>query len=127
MIRGRYTDYIYAFAGRHYAGVYLYKGAEHIKTGRTYRIFAWTNRTSISLSYQYNKIKDRISNSMSVLMWNKGQYQPDWYLNFSGDFRNDYFKMFETETKADIIEKQINNFLSSSFYNVQYGTDRVFF
>ena len=64
---------------------------------------------------------------MSVLMWNKGQYQPDWYLNFSGDFRNDYFKMFETETKADIIEKQINNFLSSSFYNVQYGTDRVFF
>ena len=111
---GRYTEYVYAFAGRYYAGVYPCKGAEYIKAGETYRIFdrSTLQRIGLPLAYHVNttKMKDRISNSMSVLMWNEGQFQPDWYPNFPDDFRDDYFKMFEAETKVDIIDKLTNRY-----------------
>lgn len=60
---GRYTEYIYAFAGRHYAGVYPCKGAEYIKTGETYRIFdrSILQKIELPLAYHVNitKIQDR--------------------------------------------------------------------
>ena len=111
---GRYTDYVYAFTGRYSVGVYPCKGAEYIKAGETYRIFdrSTLQRIGLPLAYHVNttKMKDRISNSMSVLMWNEGQFQPDWYPNFPDDFRDDYFKMFEAETKVDIIDKLTNRY-----------------
>ncbi|MGP1491351.1 MAG: hypothetical protein ACTTI6_09880 [Treponema sp.] len=59
MIRRRYTDYVYTFAGRHYAGVYPCKGAERIKTGGTYRIFdrSMLERIGLPLAYHISITK----------------------------------------------------------------------
>ncbi len=114
---GRYTDYVYAFCGRFSSGVYPCKGAEYIKGGETYRVFdrKTLERINLPLAYHINttKMKDRISNMMSVAMWVEGQSQPDWYPNFPDDFRDDYFKQFEAESKVDIIDKRTNKYVKT--------------
>jgi phage terminase large subunit GpA-like protein len=99
------TEYIYAFSARYPYGVYACKGVDYIRAGETYKLFdrGTLDRIGLSLAYHINttKMKDRISNSMSILTWNDNELQPAWYCNFPEDFRDDYFKMFEAEDRVD--------------------------
>jgi phage terminase large subunit GpA-like protein len=99
------TEYVYAFSARYPSGVYACKGVDYIRAGETYKIFdkGTLDRIGLPLAYHVNttKMKDRISNSMSVLTWNDKELQPAWYCNFPEDFRDDYFKMFEVEDRVD--------------------------
>jgi phage terminase large subunit GpA-like protein len=99
------TEYIYAFSARYPYGVYACKGVDYIRAGETYKLFdkGTLDRIGLPLAYHINttKMKDRISNSMSILTWNDRELQPAWYCNFPEDFRDDYFKMFEAEDRVD--------------------------
>jgi phage terminase large subunit GpA-like protein len=99
------TEYIYAFSARYPHGVYACKGVDYIRAGETYKLFdkGTLDRIGLPLAYHINttKMKDRISNSMSILTWNDNELQPAWYCNFPEDFRDDYFKMFEAEDRVD--------------------------
>ncbi len=114
---GHYTDYVYAFVARFSSGVYASKGMDWIQNGETYKVFNRTtlDRIGLPLAYHVNtgKLKDRISSSLNLLMWNTNEMQPDWYPNFAEDFRDDYFKMFEAEEKVEVIDKATNKWIKT--------------
>jgi phage terminase large subunit GpA-like protein len=109
------TDYVYAFAGRHYAGVYASKGVEYINAGETFKLFDKKTLERIGLPSAYHvnttKLKDRISNSMGASLWNTQDFQPPWYPNFPEDFRDDYFAMFEAENRINEYDRKTNRYL----------------
>jgi phage terminase large subunit GpA-like protein len=99
------TEYVYAFAMRYPSRIYACKGTDTFRAGETYKLFdkGTLIRIGLSLAFHINtsKMKDRISNSMSLLSWNEKEFQPPWYCNFPEDFRDDYFKMFEAEERVN--------------------------
>jgi phage terminase large subunit GpA-like protein len=99
------TEYVYAFAARYPSGIYACKGIDYIRAGETYKLFdkGTLDRIGLPLAYHVNttKMKDRISNAMSIYTWNENELQPAWYCNFPEDFRDDYFAMFEAEERID--------------------------
>jgi phage terminase large subunit GpA-like protein len=99
------TEYVYAFAMRYPTGIYACKGVDFIRAGETYKLFdrGTLDRIGLPLAYHIHttKMKDRISNAMSILPWNENEFQPPWYCNFPEDFRDDYFRMFEAEDRVD--------------------------
>jgi phage terminase large subunit GpA-like protein len=109
------TDYVYAFCARHYAGVYASKGVDYIRAGETFKLFdkGTLDRIGLPQAYHVNttKLKDRISTSMGVAVWNSNEIQPPWFPNFPEDFRDDYFKMFEAENKVDEYDRKTNKYL----------------
>lgn len=114
---GHYTDYVYAFAARFSSGVYASKGMDWIKNGETYQVFnrATLERIGLPLAYHVNtgKLKDRISSALNLLRWNENENQPEWYPNFADDFHDDYFKMFESEEKVEVIDKMTNQWIKT--------------
>jgi phage terminase large subunit GpA-like protein len=109
---GHYTEHVYSFVQRHSFGVYACKGRDWLQHGGTYELFSPAALQKIGLPQAFHintgKLKDRISIMLTNSFWVGGQYQPAWYPNFPEDFRDDYFKMFEAETKKEIIDKQTN-------------------
>jgi phage terminase large subunit GpA-like protein len=102
---GHNAEYVYEFTKRHLSGVYACKGKDWFDTGETYRFFSpgALEKTGMPLAFHINtgKLKDRISNSLMRSFWKGAEYQPYWYPNFPEDFRDDYFRMFEAETKQE--------------------------
>ncbi|GHU24455.1 terminase [Spirochaetia bacterium] len=110
---GHNADYVYQFCRNHNPGVYACKGRDYFTTGESYQLFSQAILEKIGgLDQAYHvstgKLKDKISNSMTSLQWTTGQPQPWWYPNFPEDFRDDYFRMFEAETKQEIRDKVTN-------------------
>ena len=112
---GHYTDYVYSFCLRYSSRVYACKGADYIAGGETYKLFARQTLINIGLGQAYHinttKLKDRISMMLNTMVWDEGQVQPDWYANFPDDFHDDYFKMFEAESKVEEYDKKTNKYL----------------
>jgi len=112
---GKWTDIVYQFCSQYSAGVYPVKGEAVIKTGLTYKIFSkdLLDKAGLSEGYLINttKIKDRISRYLTLLQWDTGQNQPDWYPNFPENLGDDFFRMFEAEHRVNEYEKKTNRFL----------------
>jgi phage terminase large subunit GpA-like protein len=115
---GHNSEYVYAFAQRHSSGVYACKGRDWLNAGETYALFSPSSLEKIGMAQAFHintgKLKDRISNSLMASFWSGGNYQPHWYPNFPEDFRDDFFKMFEAETKQekrDPITKQFKGYI----------------
>jgi phage terminase large subunit GpA-like protein len=121
---GHYTQYVYEFVKRHSFGVYACKGQEYIKTGETYTLFsqAALQHNGLTQAFHVNtgKLKDKISVLLTQSFWISGQYQPWWYPNFPENFRDDYFQMFEAETKQEYIDKKTNK-VSRVFWKQEFG------
>jgi phage terminase large subunit GpA-like protein len=102
---GHNAEWVYAFAQRHYTGVYVCKGKDWIAAGESYQLFSQAALQRIGLPQAYHintgKLKDKISTALMSSFWTGSEYQPRWYPNFPEDFRDDYFKMFEAETKVE--------------------------
>jgi phage terminase large subunit GpA-like protein len=111
---GHNTEYVYEFAKRHSRGVYACKGKDWIESGATYALFSKDALDKIGMAHAYHvntgKLKDKVSNSLMASFWRSGELQPPWYPNFPEDFRDDYFKMFEAETKQEKRDKITNQF-----------------
>jgi len=109
------TQYVYAFASRYSSGIYACKGVDYLRGGETYKLFNKSTLDLISLQKAYhintNKMKDRISNSLSTAVWKTDELQPPWYPNFPEDYRDDYFKMFEAENKVDEYDRKTERYL----------------
>jgi phage terminase large subunit GpA-like protein len=103
---GHYTEFVYEFVKRHSFGVYACKGRDWLPNGETYDLFSARALEKIGLPQAFmintGKLKDRISAALTASFWETGKYQPPWYPNFPEDFRDDYFKMFEAETKEEV-------------------------
>ena len=101
---GHYTDWVYTFVKRHGFGIYACKGKDWINTGETYALFSQKNLEQNGLAQAFfvntGKLKDRISAALTTSFWESEKFQPHWYPNFPEDFRDDYFKMFESEKKV---------------------------
>jgi phage terminase large subunit GpA-like protein len=112
---GYNTEWVYGFCQRHRAGVYAVKGYDYLGDGETYRLFsaAALERNGLGIAYQVStgKLKDRIAAALMKSFWQAGEYQPRWYPNFPEGFRDDYFKMLESETKVERREKGTNKHL----------------
>jgi phage terminase large subunit GpA-like protein len=121
---GHYTQYVYEFVKRHSFGVYACKGQDYIKTGETYTLFSQAALQHIGMAQAFHintgKLKDKISVLLNQSFWISGQYQPWWYPNFPEDFRDDYFQMFEAETKHEYIDKKTNK-VSRVFWKQEFG------
>ena len=109
------TEYVYAFASRYSTGIYACKGSVYLKGGETFQNFdkGTLDRINLRNAYHINtgKMKDRISNSLSIAIWKTGELQPPWYANFPEDFRDDYFKQFEAENKVDVYDRRTEQYL----------------
>jgi phage terminase large subunit GpA-like protein len=105
---------VYEFAKRHSRGVYACKGKDWIESGATYALFSKDALDKIGMAHAYHvntgKLKDKVSNSLMASFWRSGELPPPWYPNFPEDFRDDYFKMFEAETKQEKRDKITNQF-----------------
>jgi phage terminase large subunit GpA-like protein len=102
------TEWVYAYAMRHGQGVYVCKGQDYIDGGETFKLFKQSTLKGIGLGQAFHintgKLKDRISNAFMALQWNDQEFQPSWYPNFADDFRDDYFKQFESEERVDVYD-----------------------
>jgi phage terminase large subunit GpA-like protein len=111
---GHNTEYVYEFAKKHSHGVYACKGKDWIESGATYALFSKDalDKIGMGLAYHINtgKLKDKVSNALMSSFWRSGQLQPPWYPNFPEDFKDDYFKMFESETKVEKRDKITHQF-----------------
>jgi phage terminase large subunit GpA-like protein len=111
---GHNAEWVYAFAQRHTTGVYACKGKDWIAAGETYQLFSQSALERIGMAQAYHintgKLKDKISAALMSSFWRGGEYQPQWYPNFPEDFRDDYFKMFEAETKVERRDSLTNQF-----------------
>jgi len=124
------TDYAYAFAGRHYAGVYASKGIDKLPNGETFKLFdkGTLDRIGLPQAYHINttKLKDRISYCMNDSFWNSADYQPAWYPNFPEDFRDDYFAMFEAEQRIIERDKKTNKWIRTIWKQKSQAANHAF-
>ncbi|MDR0785581.1 MAG: phage terminase large subunit family protein [Treponema sp.] len=121
---GYNAEWVYSYAGRHYAGVYACKGFDYLAAGETYQLFSRgaLERIGQAQAYKINtgKLKDRISNALMSSFWKGGEFQPAWYPNFPEDFRDDYFRMFEAESKTEVRDVLTNQF-KKTVWKLKYG------
>jgi phage terminase large subunit GpA-like protein len=102
---GHNTDYVYQYVKRHSRGVFACKGRDTLAAGETYQFFSPAAIEKIgfqnALHINTFKLKDKISAALTSSIWITGQSQPAWYPNFREDFRDDYFRQFESEVKEE--------------------------
>lgn len=121
---GHYPDVVYQFCSQYSSGVFPILGRDWLKDGVT---FSEASRKTIDkagtlvLHINTNKIKDKIAQSFR-LDWNTGEMQPEWYCNFPETLRDDYFKEFEAEYKAEKRDKTTGQF-KGIFWVAEYGKD----
>jgi phage terminase large subunit GpA-like protein len=117
---GFFTDYVYAFVQRLGRLVFVVKGVQRTRSGETFTAFSekYLVGTGVPVAYNINttKMKDRISDCMTVLQWHSREHQPQWYPNFPEGFRDDYFRMFESEYKREKREIRTNRYLGTEWY-----------
>ena len=123
---GHNTEYVYQYVKKHSLGVFACKGKDYLTNGETYQFFSASALEKIgfrnALHISTGKLRDKISNAMTSLFWITGQPQPWWYPNFREDFRDDYFKQFEAESrgeKSDAITKQFRGYI----WKQKFGQD----
>lgn len=100
---GYRAEAVYSFCGQYSSGVYPIFGRDWINDGLTLKLAAKETITKAgTLVFHINtsKIKDKIAASFKT-DWNEGDKQPDWRPNFPEDLRDDFFKMYEAEYKAE--------------------------
>jgi phage terminase large subunit GpA-like protein len=123
---GYNAEYVYEFVKKHSGGVFACKGRDFLSAGETYQFFSNAALDKIgfrqALNINTGKLKDRISNSLTSSFWISGQSQPWWYPNFPEDFRDDYFKQFEAETKEEIRNSVTHQFIKT-VWRQKFGQD----
>jgi phage terminase large subunit GpA-like protein len=123
---GHNSEQVYEFVKKHSGGVFACKGRDYLAAGQTYEFFSKEAQQKIGFSQALhintNKLKDRISNSLTSLFWISGQSQPWWYPNFPEDFRDDYFKQFESESKIELRNSVTHQYIKT-VWRQKFGQD----
>jgi phage terminase large subunit GpA-like protein len=123
---GHNAEYVYNFVKSHSAGVFACKGRDTLPAQETYQFFSAKAQDNIgfknALHINTGKLKDRISNALTLSFWISGQSQPWWYPNFPEDFKDDYFEQFEAEQKVELRNSITGQFIKY-IWKQQFGKD----
>jgi phage terminase large subunit GpA-like protein len=123
---GHNTDYVYEYVKRHSSGVFACKGRETLAAGETYQFFspAAIQKIGFQNAIHINtfKLKDKISAALTSSFWITGQPQPAWYPNFREDFRDDYFRQFESEVRENQTNTVTKQFIKT-IWKKKFGAE----
>jgi phage terminase large subunit GpA-like protein len=107
------TKAVREFCGRYTSGVYSIKGAQFVRGNLTYKQMSKEviEKAGV-MCYEVNTtiLKDQVAYNFKR-DWNSGELQPPGYPNFPNDLRDDYFRYFEAEMKAEEIDKKTKKFI----------------
>lgn len=112
---GYRTDEVYQFTGQYSEGVYSIFGRDSLPKNLTYKTLFHESKHkhkfgAHSYSLNVNTYKDRISSWMRR-DWNEGEIQPFGYPSYPQDYGDDYFRMYEAESKVEIKDKRTGKYL----------------
>lgn len=111
---GHEAKVVYDFCKNFSSGVYPCKGDDRLSNQITFKQFnkETLDKEGLSAAFHVNtyKLKDAISACMNKLIWESGNLQPSWFPNFADDLKDSYFKMFTSEHKMKVLDKQTNRF-----------------
>ena len=123
------TDTVYEFCKQYFSGVYAIKGEQYIAGGISYRQMSKEMRERTGLDNAFNlnttSLKRRVSRALRA-EWMTGEQQPDWYMNFPEDLRDDFFQQFTAEYLAEKRDKVTGKFKGFEWRNVQGRPNHAF-
>jgi phage terminase large subunit GpA-like protein len=123
------TDTVYEFCKQYGGGVIAIKGQEYITGNLTYKQMSKETRiqTGLDNAYMVNAtmLKRRITRALKS-DWNTGQLQPNFYMNFPEDLRDDYFQMFTAEYLAEKRDKVTGKFKGFQWKAIQGRANHAF-
>jgi len=127
---GKYAYVVYDFCKQYTSNVYAIKGDEFLTGNITFKLFSkeTLEKEGLGAAYRINttKLKDRISRSMSILQWDTGQLQPDWYPNFPENLGDEYFRMLESETRVEEHDKITKQFKRIRWKHIEGSPNHAF-
>ena len=84
-------------------------------------------RTGLENAYTLNTtaLKRAVSRSLKS-DWITGELQPEFYMNFPEDLRDDYFQMFTAEYLAEKRDKKTNQFKGFEWRSIQGRINHAF-
>jgi phage terminase large subunit GpA-like protein len=101
------SDTVYEFCKPYGLGVSAIKGQDYLNGEMSFKPMSKEVQTRLGMENLFmlntTALKRRISRALAA-DWNTGELQPEWYMNFPEDMRDDFFKMFTSEylvTKRD--------------------------
>ncbi len=123
------TDTVYAFCKQYLSGVYAIKGEQYLPGGLNYRQMSkeTRERTGLENAYTLNTtaLKRAVNRSLKS-EWVTGELQPEFYMNFPEDLRDDFFQMFTAEYLAEKRDKKTNQFKGFEWRPIQGRPNHAF-
>ena len=123
------TDTVYNFCKQYMGGVYAIKGEEFIAGGLSYRQMSKETRTAIGFENAYLLNSTLLKRSVTRALkadWATGELQPEFYMNFPEDLRDDYFQMFTAEYLAEKRDKITGKFKRFEWRAIQGRPNHAF-
>jgi len=125
---GYRTDQVYLFCSQYSSGVYPIFGREGLQDGVTFKEASKSTLEKagvLVLHLNTTKIKDRIAASFKR-DWVTGEPMPDWRPNFPESLKDDFFRMYEAEYKAEKRDKKTNRFLGIYWVQILNADNHAF-
>lgn len=127
---GYRTDEVYQFTGQYSEGVYCVFGRDSLPKNFTYKTLFHESKHKHkfgghSYSLNVNTYKDRLASWMRR-DWNNGEIQPFGFPNYPNDYGDDYFRMYEAETKEKVYDKKTGKYLGFYWRQQQQRPNHAF-
>jgi len=112
---GYRTENVYEFVTQYSQGVYSIFGRDSLPKNKSYKSLFHESQNKNKFgdsfySLNVNTYKDRLSSYMRR-DWNTGEVQPPGYPNYPQDYGDDYFRMYEAESKVEVKDKRTGKYL----------------
>lgn len=112
---GYRTEDVYEFVNQYSEGVYSIFGRDSLPKNKSYKSLFHESKNKNKFgdnfySFNVNTYKDRLSSYMRR-DWNSGEIQPPGYPNYPQDYGDDYFRMYEAESKVEVKDKRTGKYL----------------
>lgn len=111
---GYRTEDVYEFVTQYSEGVYSIFGRDSLPKDKSYKSLFHESKNKNKFgnnfySLNVNTYKDRLSAYMRR-DWNSGEIQPFGYPNYPEDYGDDYFRMYEAESKVEVKDKKTGKY-----------------
>ena len=123
------TDTVYEFCKQYLGGVYAIKGEQYLPGGLMYRQMSKETRDRTGLDNAYTLNTTQLKRNVNKYLksdWHTGQTQPNFYMNFPENLRDDFFKMFTAEYLAEKRDKRTGKFKGLEWRLIQGRANHAF-
>jgi phage terminase large subunit GpA-like protein len=112
---GYRTEDVYEFVSQYSEGVYSIFGRDSLPKNNSYKSLFYESKNKNKFgdnfySVNTNTYKDRLAAYMRR-DWNTGEVQPPGFPNYPQDYGDDYFRMYEAESKVEVKDKRTGKYL----------------